>query len=869
MGQFKLSGVNRFNYSNPQAMYADYKNSSINGLYNHQSKIIDSYMELESNNKDISLELPTGSGKTLVGMIIGEFRRRRAGDKVLYLCANNLLVKQTSRLASEDYGIDARPFVGSNASYHALDKAKYQSGDCIAVTTYSALFNSNPFFKDADVLVFDDAHSASDYVASNWTLSITSDIELFYSLIDILKPSLNPNTHHRLLSGEQSLANKDWVDIVSSKVLSQQIVSISRCIEGYLATNRNSNLKFPWGMIRANLTGCNLYISQNELCIRPFVPPTLLFPPFSNAKQRIYMSATPGRSGELERSFGIDRITSLPIPKDWKNKTTGRRFFMFPMSSFGQETKEKLALKFIEREDRSLLMVNSDGAKDLYTGIIESNTNKDVISAVQIENDKDSFVRNSNAVAVIANRLDGIDFPNDECRLEIILDNPTATHIQERFFVRTAAARPLYSERIRSRLTQAFGRCTRSQTDYAVVCILGEDLANTILSPREMKHLNLELQAELQFGRENAEDQASLDDYFELMDIFLHDRAAWQEAEADILQKRDALIERGFLDDSRIFKQLQQSSSFEVKASYAIWNGDWGSALENIDKVLAAMISEELKGYSAYWCYMAAFCADAVSSENGSAQLAGRADEYIRAAKEATNYSSWLNGIYDSDFQNEEYFENGSIIQRIEKKISDEIAHARNRKQVIEKLHVLLKDLRESKGVDFEKCHCELGIWLGYSATNPKGDAEPDPLWIVDQGLCFVAEDKIYDTTSKVIPVRHVREAAGHARWVRSKAEEGLLDISPDANCITVFLTNSKSIETNARIHAAGLMYLNHEVFLKWADKALDVIESAVESFTEIGDSSWRNQLCRMLHYKGTSSYQFLDLVKTNELTNL
>jgi len=36
----------------------------------------------------LALELPTGSGKTLVGLLIGEYRRRKNKEKVVFLCPN-------------------------------------------------------------------------------------------------------------------------------------------------------------------------------------------------------------------------------------------------------------------------------------------------------------------------------------------------------------------------------------------------------------------------------------------------------------------------------------------------------------------------------------------------------------------------------------------------------------------------------------------------------------------------------------------------------------------------------------------------------------------------------------------------------------
>ena len=40
----------------------------------------------------------------------------------------------------------------------------------------------------------------------------------------------------------------------------------------------------------------------------------------------------------------------------------------------------------------------------------------------------------------------------------------------------------LFEERIKTRVVQALGRCTRSNTDYAAVCVFGDDLMNSLIS---------------------------------------------------------------------------------------------------------------------------------------------------------------------------------------------------------------------------------------------------------------------------------------------------------------------------------------------------------------------------------------------------
>jgi hypothetical protein len=49
--------------------------------------------------------------------------------------------------------------------------------------------------------------------------------------------------------------------------------------------------------------------------------------PFENAKQRIYMSATLGAGGDLERLMGRSSITRLPVPEGWDKQGVAQGIF--------------------------------------------------------------------------------------------------------------------------------------------------------------------------------------------------------------------------------------------------------------------------------------------------------------------------------------------------------------------------------------------------------------------------------------------------------------------------------------------------------------------------------------------------------------
>lgn len=101
---FKTRKKEEFSYSSPQEMYQDNKFKKIMGPLDYQAAMLNLYNE-NADKKTVALELPTGSGKTLVGLLIGEYRRRKNKEKVLFLCPTNQLVYQVVEQANSKYGL--------------------------------------------------------------------------------------------------------------------------------------------------------------------------------------------------------------------------------------------------------------------------------------------------------------------------------------------------------------------------------------------------------------------------------------------------------------------------------------------------------------------------------------------------------------------------------------------------------------------------------------------------------------------------------------------------------------------------------------------------------------------------------------------
>lgn len=264
--------------------------------------------------------------------------------------------------------------MGSKREFNSSDKAQYESASCIAVTTYSALFNSNSYFNDSDFLIFDDAHSAENYVVAPWSIEIRAEQEpgLFEAILKTMRPLMREDEFHRAIRGSSPDSPSAWSGMIPLVIASEQISKLQMIFESYIENNEPNPIRYAWSMLKDNLAGCVMYLSTDTLSIRPIVPPTQQFSPFVHPQQRLYMSGTFSGRGELERTFGLKDIKALPMLEQWKNRTTGRRLFMFPKTSDDDMNAEQIVEKIMERDGRYLVMVSSNYCREKYSKLAES-----------------------------------------------------------------------------------------------------------------------------------------------------------------------------------------------------------------------------------------------------------------------------------------------------------------------------------------------------------------------------------------------------------------------------------------------------------------------------------------------------------------
>jgi len=177
-------------YASPEALFNDCKKRKYAGVLSHQADVLRAYQTNALDKPDVAFQMPTGSGKTLVGILLAEWRRRTFHERPLYLTPTKQLAFQVANEAREKYDIRVIPLVGKEASFSPDQQAAWEAGDAIVVTTYNGLFNVNPAFQDPQFIIVDDAHAAENYFATFWSLLVKKKKVRFFGQQFLLRSGL-------------------------------------------------------------------------------------------------------------------------------------------------------------------------------------------------------------------------------------------------------------------------------------------------------------------------------------------------------------------------------------------------------------------------------------------------------------------------------------------------------------------------------------------------------------------------------------------------------------------------------------------------------------------------------------------------------
>jgi hypothetical protein len=799
-------------------------NNGPEALWLHQGDVLRAWHRDHSRESDVAIELPTGAGKTLVGGLIGEYQRRVARERIAYLCPTRQLARQTADKLTE-YGIPNVLLIGKVQSWNMANRSRYSSAGAIAVSVYSHVFNVNPALADAQTLLLDDAHAAETYVAGPWSLEITRDeASAYQDALSALSTALDPLVLARL-RGTSEAQYESSVYLASPLGVAAQAAHLEEVLSAAIAEGKLSeNAGYALRFLRGHLDHCLVYLSYRRLLIRPLIAPTWGHPAFDNPSRRVYMSATLGVGGEMERTFGRRKIERIPIPPGWEKQGTGRRLFCFPQLTtdlaVDPDATNAWVASVIAQHGRAVVLTPDRRTADTFiTNRLP--TGHQVLSASHVEDDLTVFTRQPAAVLVLTNRYDGIDLPDDDCRLVVLAGLPARGDLQERFLHGSLGALEILQERIRARIMQGSGRATRNARDFATVLLLDDDLISYVLRSDVQDAMHPEIHSELEFGYHNSIDVTSTDMLDQLRIFTTHDDE-WREVEQDVLAARES-YERV---DAPGAQELQISVHHEVAACSAIWQGEWDRAIELIRQVIDALRGGRApQRYAALWNYLAACTAQRLAADTGDSTLGAAAMKFYSDARAAGRGTTWLSHLaapVDTAIPTFTEAAGDPLDSRAMEGVLANAAQLAKPSVFDTEIAAARTALTDTPRKPYEAGLVTVGQLAGAvpSEGNHNNDAAPDAAWIFGTIIWVTWEAKSDAKPDGELGANDVRQAGSHLRYVATQRSEAAPGDSPG------FLMTPQE-----RVHPSAFAVAEDHLHLVRPEEVVDLFDRLVRAW--------------------------------------
>ncbi|MCY4368757.1 MAG: DEAD/DEAH box helicase [bacterium] len=454
-----------------------------------QGQVLDRWY-LRRNDRDISIKMNTGTGKTAVGFLMLLSSIREGYSPALYVTPDNYLVRQAGQQA-DNLGI---------LWTDDPDSSAYLSGDAIGIVNVYRLVNGRSIFGGPSgrlthpvpigALVIDDAHACVSTIEQQTTVTIPNHHKIYQKSLQLFRPDLRIQSHSQLLD----LENQE-PGLVMRISISTWLDRHRNLIEIINPYQNDEILQFSWPFVRNILPSCQGLFSSDTFEIRPFCPPTSMISSLEQVERRIFLTATLPDDSVLITHFGASEESACNPVTPRSAADIGDRLILAPLelNPVAHELHIRDVVRRLAKNYNVVVLVPSYRRADVWKDYADRIAGKDEIDAAVMVLRSDSRA----GLTVLVNKYDGIDLPGDPCRVLVIDGVPEAITNSERREAEVLGGSDLIAFRKLQRIEQGMGRGVRSAEDYCVVLLMGSSLTRVLARPHMRDRLGPATRAQL------------------------------------------------------------------------------------------------------------------------------------------------------------------------------------------------------------------------------------------------------------------------------------------------------------------------------------------------------------------------------------
>lgn len=483
--------------TDPIELYGTLDRKSVAGpLRPAQEAVLTEWYKKRRAEKDLIIKLHTGEGKTLVGLLILQSLLNSKESPCLYICPNKYLVKQVCSEADK-FGI---PFCTFDEGTEIPND--FLSGSKVLITHVQKVFNGrsvfgigNNYVKVGTVLL-DDSHACIDTIKSAFTISIskTASPEIYSKILTLFEDDM-------VEQGEGS-----WLDIQTGDYNTFMAVPYwnwdskkTEVLKILSTAQEDKQIYYAWPLIRNQIRNYCCYISGTKIEIAPYNVNIRAFGSFSRAAHRVLMSATTQDDSFFVKGldFSLEAVKN-PL-RNANQKWSGEKMLIIPSLVEESCDHDLIVTGFCKISTSKFGMValvpsTKNGKQYQNLGAITT-------TAGSIIEELDKLKKgNFSKIVVINNRYDGIDLPDESCRILIMDSLPYFDSLADRYEEQACPNSELINKRIAQKIEQGIGRGVRGEKDYCAILIIGSELVRFMRSIATNKFFSPQTRKQIEIG---------------------------------------------------------------------------------------------------------------------------------------------------------------------------------------------------------------------------------------------------------------------------------------------------------------------------------------------------------------------------------
>jgi hypothetical protein len=702
-------------------------------LRDGQGRVLDLW-EQRRTERDLVIKLNTGGGKTVVSLLILQACINEGYGPALYVAPDSFLVSQV-RAQAEDLGI---------ATVDDPDDKHYLSCLAVAVVNVHKLINglsvfggpgnTRPTPVPIGSVVIDDVHAALMTAEDQCTISLPAEHPLYEKVLTRFERSLEEQAPNRMLA----LRDKDPA-LVPLLVPFWAWHEHSGDLAPLMQTNKDDDhLKWQWPLIREQLPICRCAIGSKGLEIRPSCLPINEIRSFRGAKRRLFLTATLADDSPLVTAFDADPdCIARPITPE-SAADLGDRMILAPQQITPDisEDNVRAAVGELAATHNVVVIVPSAKRANFWAQVAQITATKDEIGAA-VERLKGGHV----GLVVLINKYDGIDLPDEGCRVLVIDSLPEVYGQLAQRDASILSETDTLLGRQMQRIEQGMGRGVRGANDYCVVLLLGHRLAQCVATPSLRRQFSELTEAQLALSVEVASllEGRPMEDLLAVINQSLDRDPGW----LDVSRKAVAgtRYAPGRVSSAAVAERNAYNRGSVQQFPEAV-NALSEAANKESDDGIYGILKESMASYADFYDKVTAQqILSGALSRNARMLRPLRGFSYSRAVAHADQARSV------SLFLESRYQKSAELLIGI--------------RAVLDAL------VFDPDGtVAFENAMEELGQWLGFRSQRPERDSGngPDVLWAVG-GLHYLIIECKSGVTTDDISRKSVEQLAHSVAW--------------------------------------------------------------------------------------------------------